>query len=82
MEAGCSTGIYIRIDDPMGRWESKELEQLSREDLAELLARIFRNGCEDHPDQILNYLDALCRTLREAKSVIHRVATQSFSEDG
>lgn len=82
MDAGCSTGIYIRIDDPTGRWESKELEQLSREDLEELMTRISRNGCEDHPGQILNYLDALCRTLREAQAVIHRVSMQTFSEDG
>lgn len=82
MDAGCSTGIYVRIDDPMGRWESKELEQLSREDLAELLTDIFRKGFEDEPRQILNYMDALCRTLREAQAVIHRVAVQSFSEDG
>ena len=82
MDAGCSTGIYVRIDDPMGRWESKELEQLSREDLAELLATIFRNGIEDQPGQILSYLDALCSSLREAQSVIHRVASQSLAEDG
>lgn len=82
MNAGFSTGIYIRISDPMGRWESKELEQLSREDLAELLARIARNGCEDEPDQMLNYLDALCSNLRDAQKAIHDVAMRSFAEDG
>jgi hypothetical protein len=82
MDAGCSTGIYVRIDDPAGRCESKALEQLSREDLGELLIRIARNGCEDQPEQILNYLDALCSTLRQAQAVIHAAAMQSFAEDG
>jgi hypothetical protein len=82
MHAGCSTGIYVRTCDVFGRWESKELEQLSREDLFELLARISRNGSDDNSDQILNYFDALCNTLREAQEVIHRVSMQSFLEDG